>query len=424
MNRLRRTRCAGWRVPMALMSAFAIVAGVTACQTAQRRPKEFRVGVAISLSGIFSRDGSLFKEAYDLWSETVNQQGGIKINGVGYPVEIIYYDDESNPVKSAQLVERLATLDKVDLLLGGFGSSIVFAATTVAEKYRYPYISGAASANPIFERGYKYAFTTLNKTFEEVEGAARVFSLVQPPPKTAAIIAADHLYAKLSADGFKKFMAEMGIQVVHFEIFPQDLNDYNSLLLNVKRKNPDVLLVGSLFPQALRVVKAAKEVDYAPKGIAFSYGPTVPDFIRELGKDAEGVIAVSEWIPTLPYKDPVFGSAQEWRDQMMKRWNKEPDYVQAAATAGLIAQQKAIETLRLVPPLSERDRVAIMEQLRKQDIQTLYGRVKFGADGAAVLKPPIAVQIQGGKFVMTYPKDLGGLQSGKLLYPLKPWKSR
>ncbi|MBI4483643.1 MAG: amino acid ABC transporter substrate-binding protein [Acidobacteria bacterium] len=379
--------------------------------------KEFRVGIPLSLSGIYSRDTALLKEAYDLWAETVNRQGGIRVTGTGYPVKLIYYDDESNPVKSAQLVERLATADRVDLLLGGFGSSIVFAASAVAEKYKYPYISGSASADPIFQRGFKYVFGTLNKTFYEVEGAARVFSLAQPKPKTAAVIGADHLFAKLSADGFKKFMGEMGVRVVHFEIFPVDLTDYNSLLLKVKRRNPDILLVGSLFAHSLRVMRAAREVGYTPKGIAFSYGPTVPDFIKELGKGAEGVVAVSEWLPTLPHRDPVFGSAREWRDRMFRRWGKEPDYVQAGAAAGAVAQQKAVEALGLAPPLSEKDREAVMQQLHKQDVETLYGRVKFGADGAIVLKPPIAVQIQDGKFVLVYPTEIGGVKAGKLLYP-------
>jgi branched-chain amino acid transport system substrate-binding protein len=391
---------------------------------ARAQAKEFRVGVALSLSGIFSRDAALFKEVYDLWAETVNAAGGIKVKGAGYPIRITYYDDESSPQKGAQLVERLATSDKVDLILGGFGSSIVFAASAVAEKYKYPYVSGAASANPIFERGFKYVFATLNKTFDEVEGAARVFAASQPRPTKAAVIGADHLFGKLSAEGFKKFLGEMGIEVVHFEIFPLDLSDYNSLLLKVKRQNPDLLLVGGLFSQALRVMKAAKEVDFTPKGLAFSYGPTVPEFLKEFGKDAEGVIAASEWLPSFPFKDPVFGSAQAFADAIQKKYGHAADYVQAAAAGGLVAQQKAIETLGLAPPLAEKDREALMAELHRQDIQTLYGQVKFGPDGGIVQKPPIAVQIQGGKFALVYPKEVGGAQAVKLVYPLTPWRSR
>jgi branched-chain amino acid transport system substrate-binding protein len=426
MQTVRRTRSIRWvAILLALLLPLTAPAGSwLGAPRPSAQPKEFRVGVAISLSGIFSRDAALFKEVYDLWAETVNRAGGIKVKGTGYPVRITYYDDESSPQKSAQLIERLATADKVDLILGGFGSSIVFAASAVAEKYKYPYISGAASANPIFERGFKYVFATLNKTFEEVEAAAKVFSIAQPRPTRAAVIGSDHLFGKLSAEGFRKFMGEMGIEVVHFEIFPLDLQDYNSLLLKVKRQNPDVLLVGGLFSHAFRVMKAAKEVDFAPKGFSFSYGPTVPDFLKEFGKDAEGVIAASEWLPTFPYKDPVFGSAQMFTETIQLKYGHPPDYVQAAAAGGIVAQQAAIETLGLVPPLAEKDREALMEQLHKQEVQTLYGPVKFGADGGIVQKPPIAVQIQGGKFVLVYPSQVGGAQAGKLVYPLAPWRSR
>jgi branched-chain amino acid transport system substrate-binding protein len=150
----------------------------------------------------------------------------------------------------------------------------------------------------------------------------------------------------------------------------------------------------------------------------------VPAFLNEFGKDADGVIAASEWLPSFPFKDPVFGSAQQFTEAIEKKYGHPPDYVQAAAAGGLVAQQVAIQTLGLTPPLDEKKREALMEQLHKQDVMTLYGQVKFGADGGIVQKPPIAVQIQNGKFVLVYPKEVGGAQAGKLIYPLAPWRSR
>jgi branched-chain amino acid transport system substrate-binding protein len=413
----------GSGLALVLVVSMALGAGMTP-RGADAQAREFKVGAALSLSGIFSRDAAQLKEVYDLWADTVNKAGGIKVKGAGHPVRIVYYDDESSPQKNAQLVERLATSDKVDLMLGAFGSSIVFAASAVAEKYKYPYISGAASANPIFERGFKYVFATLNKTFDEVEAAARVFSLAQPKPTKAAVIGADHLFGKLSAEGFKKFLGEMGIELVHFEIFPVDLTDYNSIMLKVKRANPDLVFVGGLTVNSIRATKAAKEVDFTPKGFSFSYGPTVPEYVKEFGKDAEGAISASEWLPSFPFKDPVFGSAQAFADAIRARYHHEADYVQAAGAAGVVAQQLAIEALGLTPPLDDKAREALMEQLHKQDVQTLYGRTKFGADGGIALKPPIAVQIQGGKSVLVYPTDVGGTKAGKLAYPLTPWRSR
>ena len=328
MTSIRTTGGTRWLAAVLLLTLALVSPGASwlGAQRADGQTKEFKVGVALSLSGIFSKDAGLFKEVYDLWAETVNKAGGIKVKGTGYPIRITYYDDESSPQKSAQLIERLATADQVDLILAGFGSSIAFAATAVAEKYKYPYISGAASANPIFERGYRYFFATLNKTFDEVEGAAKVFALANPRPVNATVIGSDHLFGKLSAEGFRKVLGEMDIHVVHFEIFPLDLTDYNSLLLKVKRQNPDILLVGGLFSHALRVMKAAKEVDFSPKGIAFSYGPTVPEFLKEFGKDAEGFHTsdppASQLIDASKLKPGVAAMTQE----MVKRYKAfEPD---------------------------------------------------------------------------------------------------
>ena len=93
MTTTRRTR--GARCLAVLLGALLLFSpGGAWLPAADGQPKEFRVGVALSLSGIFSRDAALFKEVYDLWAETVNKAGGIKVKGTGYPVRITYYDDE------------------------------------------------------------------------------------------------------------------------------------------------------------------------------------------------------------------------------------------------------------------------------------------------------------------------------------------
>ncbi len=125
-----------------------------------------------------------------------------------------------------------------------------------------------------------------------------------------------------------------------------------------------------------------------------------------------------------PYKDPVFGSAQEFADAIQKKYGHAADYVQAAGAAGLVAQQAAIETLGLTPPLGEKEREAMMEQLHKQDIQTLYGRVKFGADGGIVQKPPIAVQIQGGQVRAGVSEGRRRDEGGEDGLSPHPWRSR
>jgi len=380
-------------------------------------PNPFRIGVAISLTGDFGKDGNLVRDAYTLWMETVNAAGGIN----GHPVEFIFYDDKSSPATAAKLTEQLVVSDKVDLLLGGFGSSQVFAASAIAEKYAYPLISGAASSNKLFERGFRYYFSTLGKATEEVRGCVDVFQAVAPKPKTAAIIGADILFTSLACEGFRKYCKENGIDVVFDELFPMSLQDYNSLLLKVKNANPDVLLVGSHLLVAMRTIKAMKEIDFSPKAVAFSYGPTVPEFVQELKGDAEYVIAASEWTPSMPCHDSAFGTASDFNNRYFKRFNRHPDFVEAASVAGAIAQQMVLEELALKPPLTKGNRQAIMEKLHAGTFNTFYGGMHFDNDGANVAHPPVAVQVQGGVLVNVFPSEFA---QKTVLYPFKPWKER
>ncbi len=383
--------------------------------------KEFKIGVAVALTGKFGKAGNLVKDAYTYWQEKVNKNGGISVKGKKYPVKIIFYDDKSDPATGAKMIDRLINRDRVDLLLGGFGSSQVFAESAVAEKYGFPLISGAASSNKLFERGFKCYFSTLGKATEEVKGCVYAFSKLKNKPKTAAIVGADILFTSLACEGFKKYCNENGIKVVHFELFPMRLQDYNSLFLKVKEKNPDVLFVGSHLLVAMRTIKALKEINYTPKGIAFSYGPTVPKFVADLKGDANYVVAASEWTPNLPYKGGVLGSASDFAKEYSKKFGRSPDYVEAASAGGAVVQQLAIESLGLTPPLKDSDREKIVKWLHNNSVNTFYGKIKFDKDGANIAHPALAVQIQNGVKKTVYPDNV---KDGELIYPMKPWKDR
>ena len=383
--------------------------------------QKFRIGYADPLTGTFGRDGNLVRDAYNFWGDLVNAKGGIEVKGKKYPVELIVIDDKSIAAENAKFTEKLITEDKVDLILGGFGSDSVFAGSAVAEKYKYPLISGAASSNKLFERGFRYYFSTLGKATEEVRGCVDIVQILSPKPKSGAIIGSDILFTALACEGYRKYAAQNGIEIIHSELFPITLQDYNSMLLKVKQKNADILFVGSHLMVAMKTIKAMKEIDFSPKMVTFSYGPTVPDFVKSLVKDAEYVVAASEWAPNLPYKDPLFGTARQFNENYFKKYQRYPDYVEAASAAGAYAMQVAIEKLGITPPVKEEDRVRLMEELHKQNLMTFYGVVKFGPDGANEAHPPVAVQIQNGKLINVFPREAA---EAAPWYPMKPWKER
>lgn len=378
-------------------------------------------GFSMPLTGLFGKAGQAALNSYKLWAKKMNSRGGILIKGKRYPVELVYYDDKSDPGESARLFEKLVTDDKVDLLLGGYGSSLVFAASAIAEKYKYPMVSGGASSNRLFDRGFKYYFSILGRATEEVRGCVEMLKTLNPKPKTVAIVGSDILFTSLACEGFKKYSEKAGFKIVYFELFPVTLKNYDAMLLKVKKANPDILLVGSHVRVAIKTIKAMKKINFSPKAVAFSYGPTVPDFVKSVGKDGEYVFAASEWAPDLPCKGAVFGSASAFNKAYFKEYKRYPDYVAAAVAAAAVTQQMALQKLGLQPPYNEAKRGALMKELHAINAKTFYGEVHFGKDGANAVYPSVVVQIQKGKVVNVFPEKT---RKTTPKYPMPAWERR
>jgi branched-chain amino acid transport system substrate-binding protein len=120
-----------------------------------------RFGAAVSLTGALSTEAKQMKDGYDFYLTQINERGGIAVGGKKYKVEIVYYDDGSNPETAAKLTEKLLTEDKVNFVLGPYGSGPSLTATTVAEKHQVPMVLAHAASTAIYTRNYKYIFGTL-----------------------------------------------------------------------------------------------------------------------------------------------------------------------------------------------------------------------------------------------------------------------
>ena len=80
-------------------------------------------GAALAATGSTAREGELTQEGYEFWKDYVNAHGGLKVGGKTYKVDIKYADDESNPQTAARLVEKFVSQDKVNFILGPYGSA-------------------------------------------------------------------------------------------------------------------------------------------------------------------------------------------------------------------------------------------------------------------------------------------------------------
>src|ERR1700745_264061 len=79
-------------------------------------------GAAISITGKTAKEGGYTRDGYQLAIDKINEMGGIKVGGKTYKLDLKYYDDETKPERTAQLIEKLINEDKGNLILGPYGS--------------------------------------------------------------------------------------------------------------------------------------------------------------------------------------------------------------------------------------------------------------------------------------------------------------
>src|SRR4029079_4898948 len=184
----------------------------------------------------------LVRDGYDFYVKMINDRGGINVGGKKLKVEIKYYDDESNPQKAADLVERLIVQDKVNFVLGTYGSGVTFAASSVAEKYKIPMVAAHAASTTIYERGYKYIFAVLNSVDQYTINIIKMAA--DRGAKRIALISENALFPKLGIDGAAVQAKDAGLQVVYKEYYPSKTTDLSAMLSAAWAPKPDVLIVG------------------------------------------------------------------------------------------------------------------------------------------------------------------------------------
>ncbi|MDN5854498.1 MAG: ABC transporter substrate-binding protein, partial [Actinomycetia bacterium] len=187
----------------------------------------------------------------------------------------------------------------------------------------------------------------------------------------------------------------------------------------VAGKEPDIVAVGGHDVLLVDFVKAMAATGYTPKAIIEHYGITDASFVEALGDDANGVLGISVWLPTAPFEDDLFGSAEEYATAFEDEYGSPPDYTAAGCSAAGIVLQRAVEELGETPSLSEDARVKLNDVIAKTSVDTFYGPIEFADEGDHfhdnTAMEPMLVQIQNGVVKAVAPKDAA---QAEMIYPL------
>ena len=375
------------------------------------------LGAPLGLTGSLAKESSLTQQGYNLWLDWIKQQGGITVDGVKHPVTIKYYDDTSNANQSAVLMQKLITEDKAKFLLGPYGSAATATDAAIAEQNQIPMVEANGAAQSIFNQGYKYTFGVLSPANKYLQGVIDMAATLNPKPTTIAMLSADDNFSLEVADAINSYAPTKGMKVVLYKKYKNGATNLSAEVQAAKAANPDIVLNSGHLQEAIAINKAAKEQKLNAKIFAYSVGPSTPDFISALGKDADYVYGGSQWTPQVKYTPAFYLSVSDYVAAYRTKYPGvgDPDYHVAESTAACLALQRAIENAGSLDPKKVRDALAAL------DVMTFFGQIKFDSRGINIYKPMVVEQIQSGAHHTVFPAAVADKTP---LYPTPTWDKR
>ena len=373
---MRVARSWGWglaRVISALLVFGALIVPNTA-----RAADPIRVGTTMALTGGVAPIGKQVLAALQIWRDDVNAKGGL----LGRPVELVFYDDQSNPQNVPGLFTKLIEVDKVDLLIGPYATNMVAPSIPILMQYHKTSVGILANAaNAKFH--YNQYFSMLPTGPEPQKAFAFGFfelaSQASPRPKTVAIVAADAEFAQNAADGARQSIKEIGgFEIVLDQKYPPSTTDYTPIMRAVAALNPDIVFAAAYPPDSVGIVRAANEIGMTPKIFGGTFiGLLLTPIKAQLGPLMNGIVNNEVFLPAPSLTFPGL------KDLLDK-------YHAAAAAQGLDPGGWAFPPLgysagqvmaQAVEGTKSLDHAALAEYMRSHTFKTVVGDITFGKDG-------------------------------------------
>ncbi|HTZ03474.1 MAG TPA: amino acid ABC transporter substrate-binding protein [Xanthobacteraceae bacterium] len=345
---------------------------------AARAAEPIKVGLSVALTGGVAPIGKQVLAGLRIWRDDVNAKGGL----LGRPVELVYYDDQSNPQNVPGLYTKLIEVDKVDLLIGPYATNMVapaipllmqFHKTTIGilanaanSKFHYDQYFSMLPTGPEPKRSFAYGFFEM--------AAAQ-----KPRPKTVAIVAADAEFAQNAADGARESIKAIGgFQTVLDQKYPPTTTDYTPIMHAVQALNPDIVYVAAYPPDTVGIVRAANEVGLTPKMFGGALiGLLVAPIKAQLGPLMNGIVNNEVFLPAPSLVFPGTKEVLAKYQAIAKEEKIDPmgwSFPPIAYSAGQVLAE-AVEGAKTL------DQVKLAAYMRSHTFSTVVGSVKFGKDG-------------------------------------------
>jgi len=407
----------------------ALGAALLALGTAQNglAQQSVKVGAIYPLSGNAASAGGFSKAAIELAVDLVNHGNpDLKdvplADGKGLPrlggakIEVIFADNQGTPAAGQNQALRLITEEKVVALIGAYQSGITVTTSAMAERHGVPFLTPESVAANLTERGFKWFF----RATPVAGDFARAYSAFLKEQRAAgqktgsiAVVNENTEYGNSVASVIKEQFAKDGHNITQVIPYSANTTDVQPQVLQLKEKNPDVVIFISYTSDAILYAKTMKDLSWKPAiMIADDAGFNDPSFVATSGALVEGLVNRSSFAVGKP------GSVSAVINELYKKkTGNDLDDPSARAMQGMLIMADAINRAGATEPAKIQAALKATD-LKASQVITGYDGVKFDDKGQNVLASSLITQLQGGKYVPVWPKDKA---AGELKLPYKGW---
>ncbi len=402
--------------------AMALAAAGVALSPAVKAAEPVKIGFGMALTGGLAGAGKAALIAMKIWRDDVNAKGGL----LGRKVELVFYDDQTNPATVPGIYTKLLDVDKVDLIVSGYGTNLIAPAMPIViqrnlvfpslfglavnEKFNYPYYFQIMPAGP-------EPLTDWSRGFFEIAMAQN------PKPKTIALVGADAEFARNAVKGARTHAKNHNLEIVYDRSYPPKTADYTPIVRAIQARKPDIVYVGSYPPDSVGMVKAAAEIGLEAKMFGGGMvGLQYASIMGALGTKLNGIVNYDFWVPEPTLKFAGVEAFLEKYQAQAEGAGVDPlgYYLPPYAYAYLQLLEQSVAATKSL------SHEKIGKHMRTATFDTVVGKVKFAPNGEWARTRALMVQYQGiasgkleqftkaGTRVVLYPKEW---VSGKLNYP-------
>jgi branched-chain amino acid transport system substrate-binding protein len=365
------------RVVAALLAAL-VAAPAALAQTAPSGPP-ITIGLSMALTGSLAVNGKSGLLAMQIWAENQNAHGGL----LGRPVKLDYYDDQTNPSLVPGIYTKLLDVDKVDLVISGYGTNVAAPAMPIVIAHNMNFISlFALDINEEFHYNRYFSMLPVGPDprpaisegfFELIKANKEKMGL-----KTIALAVGDGEATRNTADGARVNLKKAGLEVVYDKTYPLTTTDFTPIIRAMQATNADIVYISSYPNDSVGIIRSVHELGLNTKIFGGNLtGPQSTSIKTSLGPMLNGIITFDWWLPAPALEFPgVMDFLKQYQARAVAEGVDPLGYYLAPwAYADLQVLGQAVEATNGL----DQDKLA--EYIHTHTFKTVVGDVSFGEKG-------------------------------------------